>query len=89
MIHARLLRPIVLGLLAGCTTQPAKNHVASNANAGADRQCHTQELTGSMISRTVCTTKAQRDAEQAALDQYKSDVQRASSNWNAAGSTGH
>jgi hypothetical protein len=82
MSNARLLPFVISGLLAGCTTPPATNHTATAANAaGADRQCHTEQLTGSLISRTVCTTKAQRDAEQAALDQYKSDIQRASSNW--------
>ena len=53
-----------LGIVAGCTTQPAKNPSSSTlASNGPDVQCHTEELAGTMIGKTVCTTQADRDAQ--------------------------
>jgi hypothetical protein len=57
---------------AGCATQPSKAPSAANANAaGTDTQCHSEALTGSLISKTVCTTKAQRDAQQALVGEVQ------------------
>ena len=68
-----LCRFILLAAVVGCTTQPAKT---ANA-AKPDRQCHTDVLTGSMISKTVCTTQAERDAAQASLSDMHQSVQKA------------
>lgn len=71
MPNAKLCQLVILIIVAGCTAQRGKD----NANAaGADVQCHAEQLTGSMLGKTVCTTKAQRDAQQAAA----ADLQRAS-----------
>jgi hypothetical protein len=64
---------IILAAVVGCTTQPAKT---ANA-ARPDRQCHTDVLTGSMISKTVCTTQAERDAAQANVAGMRQSVQAA------------
>ena len=61
MFDAKLCQLVMLGLVAGCATQSGKDHVANNANAGGpDVQCHTVQSTGSMLDKTVCTTKAER-----------------------------
>jgi hypothetical protein len=81
MPNDKLCQLFMLIIAAGCTLQPGKDHVADNVNAaGADVQCRSERQTGSSISKTVCTTKAERDAEQAAA----ADIQRA----NAAGGAG-
>lgn len=68
MPNAKLCQLVILIIVAGCTTQRGKD----NANAaGADIQCHSEQLTGSLFGKTVCTSKAQRDAQQAAADDLK------------------
>jgi hypothetical protein len=64
MPNAKLCQLIILITVAGCTTQPAKDHGAEKVNAaGADLQCNAEQMTGSMLGKTtVCTTQAQRDA---------------------------
>jgi hypothetical protein len=64
MSKAKLYRLVILCGVAGCSTQPATNHVANNANAAADVQCRSVQVTGSMLGKTVCTTQAERDAQQ-------------------------
>jgi hypothetical protein len=64
---------ILAAVVVGCTTQPTKT---ANA-ARPDRQCHTDVLTGSMISKTVCTTQAERDAAQATVAGMRQSVQTA------------
>jgi hypothetical protein len=60
MPNAKLCRLVILIVLAGCTTQPGKDHIAA---AGADVRCRSEQLTGSMLGKTtVCTTQAERDA---------------------------
>lgn len=59
MLDARLCRLSVLIILAGCATQPSKV-----ANIGPDIQCHSAELVGSVIPKSVCTTKDQRDLKE-------------------------
>ena len=72
---AHLLRLATLAILAGCTTQPAKNLTASNVTApGKDVQCHQELQTGTMIGRTVCTTEAQRDDQEAAVTELRRKV---------------
>jgi hypothetical protein len=73
MSIAKLCGFFILAAVVGCTTQPA-----NNANAAKpDRQCHTDVLTGSMINKTVCTTQAERDAEQATVAGMRQSVQTA------------
>jgi hypothetical protein len=72
MPNAKLRQLVILFIVAGCTTHPGKDHVADNASgAGPDVQCHSEQITGSIIAKSVCTTKAQRDAQQAALADLK------------------
>jgi hypothetical protein len=70
MPNAKLCQLGVLIIVAGCTTQPNKT-----ANGGPDLQCHSEETVGSLITRSVCTTRAQRAAQQAALDDVRQSVQ--------------
>jgi len=64
MFKTRFLRLAALGILAGCTAQPAKNHSTDTVNAGRTvAQCHAEQTTGSLIVHTVCTTKAEQDAQ--------------------------
>jgi hypothetical protein len=42
--------------------------------AGTDVPCHSEQLTGTMIGKAVCTTKAQRDAQQAAVERIGNEV---------------
>jgi|HubBroStandDraft_5_1064220.scaffolds.fasta_scaffold850723_1 hypothetical protein len=59
MINAKLYPLFAVCLIAGCATKPAS--VAAN---NSDVQCHDVARTGTMIKSTVCTTQAERDAEQ-------------------------
>lgn len=71
------LRLVALCILAGCAAQPAKNPSTNNANtASTDVQCHTEQDASSLIAHTVCTTKAQRDDQQAGLNDVRNVVQR-------------
>jgi hypothetical protein len=79
MSIAKLCGFIILAAVVGCTTQPPKT---ANA-AGPDRECHTDVPTGSMMSKTVCTTQAERDAAQAAVAATRQSVQT------GAGNNGH
>jgi hypothetical protein len=73
MSIAKLSGCIMLAAIVGCTTQPAK----TVNTAGSDLQCHTDTLTGSRINKTVCTTQAERDAEQASVSSVHQSVQSA------------
>ncbi len=66
MLSTRLLSLVTVSILAGCTTQPKKVSTAAN-----DVQCHADSVTGTLIHKTVCLTKADRDAQQAANDDLK------------------
>jgi hypothetical protein len=73
MRNGKLCQFVILIIVAGCATQPGKDHGADQVNtAGADVQCRSEQSTGSMMSKTVCTTKAEREAQQAAAG----DLQR-------------
>jgi hypothetical protein len=75
MPNAKPCQLVILIIVAGCATQPAKDHGAPNVNAaGTDTQCHSEQLTGTMISKTVCTTKAQRDAQQALVGEVQNSA---------------
>jgi hypothetical protein len=67
---AKLCQLSVLIIVAGCTSQPSKT-----ANDGPDVQCHSVEQIGSLITKSVCTTRAQRAAQQAALEDVRQSVQ--------------
>lgn len=73
MADKRLYQSVVLWfLVAGCTTQPRTDQRAdSGSAAGADVQCHSEQLTGTLLSKSVCTTRAQRDAAQAEAERLK------------------
>jgi hypothetical protein len=70
MPNAKLCQLSMLIIVAACTTQPNKV-----ANAAPDVQCHSEEITGSLITKSVCTTRAERAAQQADLDDLKRVVQ--------------
>lgn len=75
MRYAKPSQLLVLIMVAGCASQPSKDHAAANANAaGTDTQCHSEALTGSLITKTVCTTKAQRDAQQALVGEVQNST---------------
>jgi len=75
MFNAKLYQLVTLSIVAGCTTQPVKDHVTNNVSAaGTGVQCHVVDVAGSMIGKTVCTTKAQRDAQQADVSEVKNAV---------------
>jgi hypothetical protein len=75
MLNCKPCQLVILMMVAGCATQPSKAPGAANANAaGTDTQCHSEALTGSLISKTVCTTKAQRDAQQGLVGDVHSSV---------------
>ena len=77
MPTAKSCLPVILLIVAGCATQPDKNHGTANANAaGPDTQCHSEQPTGSLISKTVCTTKAQRDAQAAAAEDVRDTISK-------------
>jgi hypothetical protein len=75
MSNAKLCQLVILIVVAGCATQPGKDHGAATVNAaGTDTQCHSEQLTGTLVSKTVCTTKAQRDAQQALVGEVQKSV---------------
>jgi hypothetical protein len=67
MPNVKLCQLIMLIIVAACTTQP--NKVASNA--GPDVQCHADQTTGSLIGKSVCTTRAQRALQQSQIDDLR------------------
>ena len=73
MPNAKLCQLTMLILVAACTAQPTKV-----ANAGPDVQCHSEETVGTVITKSVCTTREQRAAEQAQLDDLKRAVRTGS-----------
>jgi hypothetical protein len=70
MPNVKLCQLVMLIIVAACTTQPNKV-----ANAGSDFQCHSEQTTGSLIIKSVCTTRAQRAAMQGQLDDVKRAVE--------------
>lgn len=77
MFKAGSLRLVTLGILAGCAAQPAKNQSTHKVNtAGTDVQCHSEQNASSLIVHTVCTTTAQRDAQQADLKDFRDIVEK-------------
>jgi hypothetical protein len=73
MSMAKLWGFIILAAVVGCTTQPSRTADASQP----EKQCHTDVLTGSLVHKTVCTTQAERDAEQATVVGMRQSVQTA------------
>jgi hypothetical protein len=77
MPNAKPCQLVILIMVAGCATQPGKEHGAANVNAaGTEIQCHSEQLTGSLISKSVCTTKAQRDAQQALVGEVQDSAMK-------------
>ena len=75
MPHLKPHQLVILVIIAGCTTQPGKDHGADKVNAAnADIQCRTEQVTGSLVVKKVCTTQAQRDAQQADIGDLKRAV---------------
>lgn len=70
MPNAKMCQLTMLIIVAACTTQPNKV-----ANAGPDVQCHSEQTTGSLVTKSVCTTRAQRATQQAELDDLRRAVQ--------------
>jgi uncharacterized lipoprotein YajG len=68
MPDAKLCRLSMLIIVAGCTTQPNSNKVA---NDGPDVQCHSEQTIGSLITKSICTTRAQRAEQQAQLEEVR------------------
>ena len=66
MPNAKLCLLIMVTIVAACATQP--NKVAS---AGPDVQCHSDQTTGSLIGKSVCTTRAQRALQQSQIDDLR------------------
>jgi hypothetical protein len=69
MPNAKLCQLSMLIMVAGCTTQPSKV-----ANDGPDLQCHSVETTGTLIPKSSCTTRVQRAAMQAQLDDLRQAI---------------
>jgi hypothetical protein len=70
MSNAKLCQLGMLIIVAGCTTQPHKV-----ANDGPDVQCRSVETTGSLIIKSICTTEAQRAAQQAELGDLRREIE--------------
>jgi hypothetical protein len=66
----RLCQLGMLMIVAGCASQPNKD-----ANSGPDVVCHSVDAVGSLITKSVCTTRAERAEQQAQLDEVRRQVQ--------------
>ena len=77
MLNAKACQLVILLVVAGCATQPDKDHGAASANtAGTDVQCQSQQVTGALIAKKVCTSKAQRDAAQGGVEDTRDTVMK-------------
>lgn len=79
MSSAKAYLPLILIAVAGCATQPPKDHVVAATTDPANPdgiQCQTMQVTGQLISKKVCTTKAQRDAAQAGIEETRDTVMK-------------
>jgi uncharacterized lipoprotein YajG len=65
MPGAKLWPLSMLIIVAGCATQPKV------AKQEPDVICHSEPVTGRLISKSVCTTKAERDAQQLQIDELR------------------
>ena len=70
MSNSKLCQLAILIIVSGCTTQPIKV-----ADDGPDVQCHSVQTTGALIAKSICTTRAQRAAQQAQLDDLKREAE--------------
>jgi hypothetical protein len=77
MPGAKLWRLSMLIIVAGCSTQPKV------AKEGPDVVCHQEQTIGSLITRSVCTTRAERAEQAAQLE----ELRRVAAG--AAGASGH
>ena len=72
MLNAKSCLPAIFILLAGCATQPAK---VANTKPASDVQCVSDQLTGSRITHSVCTSQEQRDRQAADTEQVREEMQ--------------
>jgi len=70
MPNGKLCQLTMFMIVSACTTQPNKV-----ANAGPDLQCHSEQSTGSLITKSVCTTRLERAAQQAEIDDLRRAVE--------------
>ncbi len=68
----RLCQLGMLMIVAGCASQPDKV-----ASSGPDVVCHSEDSIGSLITKSVCTTRAQRAEQQAQLEEVRRQVESA------------
>jgi len=54
---------VMLGIFTGCATLPNKE----------DKQCHVENISGTLVKKDVCSTQADRDAEERSTEdlQYR------------------
>jgi hypothetical protein len=50
---------ILLGIVGGCATPPAKDDASAS-----DVQCQEENISGTLLKKNVCRTQAERDAQQ-------------------------
>jgi hypothetical protein len=63
VLKPKLYLLIMLGVFTACATH--KDHGSTVANAtGSDEQCHVATVTGTFTKKKVCSSQADRDAEQ-------------------------
>jgi hypothetical protein len=75
MLSVRTCQLGLLLVLFGCSTQPGKVQMADGTIASAQGlQCHHEEITGSMVGRTVCTNQADKNAQERSLDDLRRQV---------------
>ena len=75
MLSVKTCQLGLLLVLVGCSAQPKQVPVADHTIASTqDVQCHREQITGSMLGRTVCNTQAERDNQQQSLDDLRRQV---------------
>ncbi len=81
---------VMLGIFAGCATPPNKDHGPTVANStGSDVQCHVAYITGTFMKKNVCSTQADRDAEQRSDDDLEDRVAQQPQTTLKGGGNGH
>jgi len=75
MCTFRIASVLALVLIAGCASKPP---VQTASNPYGDAQCQLEMRTGSMMTRTICKTQADRDADRAAIETLKGSLATAS-----------
>jgi hypothetical protein len=89
MFKLTLYAVTVLGVLTGCATSASKDHGSTVANAEPDKQCHVENITGTFVKKNVCSTRADRDAEQRTIEDLQYRVGTAQPTSLLGGGNGH